>query len=81
MIHIVRTNSEGKPYYEGDSIVWIMVAHILHIRKCADRDDLITEVVTMATDGYTQNYYTTTPFKQIQDDVNHILKHGSVRCN
>tara|TARA_B100000513_G_scaffold192048_1_gene117968 strand:- start:8272 stop:8508 length:237 start_codon:yes stop_codon:yes gene_type:complete len=78
MIEIFRTDTEGKPYYEGDSIVYIMVAQILHIRKCGECNALITEIVTMAPNGYNQLYYTITLFEQIKSDVHNALKNGGV---
>ena len=74
MIEIIRVNPNGTPYYEHEhspsSIVWIMVAQIIHIRDCGDG---LTEII-VRSHQHKENYYTVTPFSKVQSDIQNALK-------
>ena len=71
MIEIIRVNHNGTPYYEHSpsSIVWIMVAQIIHIRDCGDG---LTEII-VRSHQHKENYYTVTPFDKIKSDIANTL--------
>lgn len=72
MIEIFRTDTNKKPYYEHSpsSMVWIMVAQIIHIHDCGDG---LTEII-VRSHQHKETYYTVTPFSKVKSDIENALK-------